>query len=165
MAILHLISGLPGSGKTTKSKEISELVPIVRMSPDEWMQASGIPLRDSSARESIEKFQLDLAWDLLDRGIDVAIEWGTWSKSERVAILLAAKKRGHAVKGYFLTPSTEELRRRLDIRDRELPEIDQVSEGELEVIAKKFQLPESEEISMYSEVWFDYPSTSGATPI
>jgi len=158
MAIIHLISGLPGSGKTTKCKELAKLCPLIRMSPDEWMQASGISLRDASARESIEELQFKLALVLLDRGIDVAIEWGTWSRIERIEILLAAKERGHEVKGYFLNPPIEVLRQRLDIRDRELPESDQVLVSELELIFTMFELPESEEMSLYSEVWFDKPT-------
>lgn len=164
MAVLHLISGLPGSGKTTKAKEISEVSPVVRMSPDEWMRASGIPLRDSASRELIEQFQFELTLTLLAQGLDVVIEWGTWSRSERIKILIATKERGHLVKGYFLSPTLQDLRQRLDIRDRELPETDQVSVGELEAIAKMFENPESEEISMYSEVWFDNASTGRVTP-
>jgi predicted kinase len=41
---LVVITGLPGSGKTTLAVELAASVPSVRMCPDDWMTASGIDL-------------------------------------------------------------------------------------------------------------------------
>ena len=33
---MHLMVGLPGSGKTTRAKELERALPAVRLTPDEW---------------------------------------------------------------------------------------------------------------------------------
>jgi shikimate kinase len=55
---LVVITGLPGSGKTTLATELARSMPAVRMCPDDWMMSSGIDLwrrvveRDSEGRWS-----------------------------------------------------------------------------------------------------------------
>ncbi|MFP3901784.1 MAG: AAA family ATPase [Acidimicrobiia bacterium] len=56
---LAIITGLPGSGKTTLATELATAMPAVRMSPDEWMMSSGIDLWNASIRDRIEQFQLE----------------------------------------------------------------------------------------------------------
>ena len=41
---LVVITGLPGSGKTTMATELAHAMPACRMWPDDWMRASGIDL-------------------------------------------------------------------------------------------------------------------------
>ena len=94
---LVVITGLPGSGKTTLATELAAAMPAVRMSPDDWMMASGIDLWDEAARAKIEAFQLTLSLDLLRAGNNVVIEWGTWAREERDALRDAARSIGATV--------------------------------------------------------------------
>ncbi len=41
---LVVITGLPGSGKTTLALDLAASLPAARMCPDDWMMASGIDL-------------------------------------------------------------------------------------------------------------------------
>ena len=75
---LIIVCGLPGSGKTTRAKQLEQNRRAVRFCPDEWMDALEIDLRDSEARARIENLQWKLAQDLLALGHTVVIEWGTW---------------------------------------------------------------------------------------
>jgi predicted kinase len=43
---LVVITGLPGSGKTTLAVALADSMPACRMCPDDWMMASGINLWD-----------------------------------------------------------------------------------------------------------------------
>ena len=79
---LVVITGLPGSGKTTLAKELATSMSAVRMCPGDWMMASGIDLWDEVVRSRIEQFQLTLALDLLRGGNNVVIEWGVWVREE-----------------------------------------------------------------------------------
>lgn len=89
-----VITGLPGSGKTTLAAELAASMPACRMCPDDWMMASGIDLWDESARARIEGFQLALSLDLLRNGHNGIIEWGTWAREERDALRDAARSIG-----------------------------------------------------------------------
>ena len=63
--ILHLICGLPGSGKTTLSKQLEHACNAVRFSPDEWLHRLGIDFYDETGRAKVEGLQWELAQQLL----------------------------------------------------------------------------------------------------
>jgi len=116
---LVLIVGLPGSGKTTLATELAASMPASRMSPDDWMVASGIDLWNERARSLIEACQLEVALDLLRSGRNVVIEWGLWTRRERDAVRDAARALGSPVEMRYVTADAEELWRRVERRDLE----------------------------------------------
>ncbi|MGC8486970.1 MAG: AAA family ATPase [Clostridia bacterium] len=42
MAWLVLMCGLPGSGKTTRARELERVLPALRLAPDEWLRELGL---------------------------------------------------------------------------------------------------------------------------
>lgn len=76
---LVIVSGLPGSGKTTIAKQLAQERPGVRLCPDDWMEALGADICDGEFRYPVEQFQRTLAADLLRCGTTAIIEWGTWA--------------------------------------------------------------------------------------
>lgn len=147
---LVVITGLPGSGKTTVATNLATAMPAVRMSPDDWMMSSGIDLWDPLIRVRIEQFQLTLALDLLRAGHNVVIEWGVWAREERDALRTAARAIGASVELHHLTAPVDELWRRIVERDREGRwGARSIRRHELEEWAAAYEVPTADELATY----------------
>lgn len=147
---LVVITGLPGSGKTTLATALADSMPACRMCPDDWMMAAGIDLWDAPARARIETFQLELSLDLLRSGQHVVIEWGVWTRSERDALRDAARSVGAGVELRHVTADTDELWRRIVNRDLEgrwgsRP----ITRAELDEWSRVYEAPTDDELAMY----------------
>lgn len=147
---LVVITGLPGSGKTTLAVALAESMPACRMCPDDWMMASGIDLRDASARAQIEAFQLTLSLCLLRAGQNVVIEWGVWTRAERDALRDAARSVGASVELRYVSADIDELWRRIVRRDLEGRWGSRsIQRSELEQWMRIYQPPTGDEIATY----------------
>src|SRR6266576_1103308 len=87
IATLHLMCGLPCAGKTTLAKQIEHERRALRLTPDEWItRLFGADLSVEAldaARDPVERMLWDLAARILSLGVDVILEFGFWSRSER----------------------------------------------------------------------------------
>ena len=105
LPILHVMVGLPGSGKTTLARQIAAQTGAVRFTPDDWhLRLYGQDLHDPDhdrRHTEIETIQRDLAFDLLAKGVDVILDFGVWARDERNALRAAAKMVGA---GFMLHP-------------------------------------------------------------
>lgn len=147
---LVVITGLPGSGKTTLATALADSMPACRMCPDDWMMASDIDLWDESARAQIEAFQLTLSLDLLRTGHNVVIEWGVWSRAERDALRDAARSIGAPVELRYVSADTDELWRRIVERDLEGRWGSQsIQRHELDEWTRIYQPPTDDELATY----------------
>jgi len=156
MARLINVCGLPGAGKTTIARRIARAAPgAVRLCPDEWMRASGISLWDEAARATIEAGQWTLAQQLLLAGTDVVIEWGTWSRRERDTLVEWCRAHDVASSLVHLEVPTDELVRRLTLRNQFAGEAE-ITRGMIEEwIAGPWEPPTAEEVAEYDS--YDLP--------
>lgn len=143
---LIIICGLPGSGKTTVSRQLEATRKAFRLSADEWMDALDINLWESAIRSRIEVLQWGVARDLLTLGNSVIIEWGTWGRDERDALREGARDLGAAVELHYLDVPVEELWRRVQERNTEDPPTER---SVLDKAAACFQTPDAEELSLF----------------
>jgi predicted kinase len=147
---LVVITGLPGSGKTTLATELARTMPAVRMCPDDWMMSCGIDLWNDDVRNRIEQFQLDLALELLCAGGNVVIEWGVWAREERDALRDAAREIGAAVELRYVSAPVDELWRRIVERDLEGRWSSRsIARSELEEWSETYEPPTDEELATY----------------
>jgi hypothetical protein len=147
MPTLHLICGLPASGKTTLAKKLELDLPALRLAPDEWMARIVGNGHDEAKRAAIEAVQWDIAARSLALGVDVVLENGFWSRKERNDLRQRAAALGAVTKVHFLNVSREELLRRLALRNSALPAgTFPVSAEQLDRWAGWFEPPKPDEL-------------------
>ncbi len=144
---LHLVCGLPGSGKTTLAKRLERDLPALRLCPDEWMARIVGDGYDVEKRAAVEAIQWDIAASALSLGLDVILENGFWSRQEREDFRSRAAAAGAGVKIHFLDVPREELLRRLTVRNREQPpDTFAVTEAQLDLWSSWFEPPDPGEL-------------------
>lgn len=124
-ATLHLMVGLPCSGKTTRAKELETERHALRLTPDEWE----IPLFGQDATHPEHNARHDaieaLLWNLAERaltiGTSVILDFGFWSKSERDDFRVRAAQLSTHSELHFMDVPEAELLRRLEARNAALP--------------------------------------------
>lgn len=93
-ATLYVMVGLPGSGKTTRARQLDGERQALRLTPDEWM----IPLfAESDAggkRDVLEGWLVWLAARALRIGVNVILDFGVWARDERSALRYLAAEAG-----------------------------------------------------------------------
>ncbi|MGQ7297104.1 AAA family ATPase [Quadrisphaera sp. KR29] len=108
MAVLHLMVGLPASGKTTTAGALAEQRRALRLTPDEWM----IPLfahNDAGGkRDVLEGRLITTALEVLGLGCDVVLDFGLWSRQERAALHHLAAVAGAGCRSVYLPVGPEE---------------------------------------------------------
>ena len=121
MATLHLMVGLPCSGKTTLAQKLEYELPALRLTVDEWHirlfgQDAEEPEHD--ARHSlIEALLWNIASRALELGTNVILDYGLWAREEREEYRLRAKQLGASSEVHYLDVPDEELLRRLEKRN------------------------------------------------
>jgi predicted kinase len=121
MATLHLMVGLPCSGKTTLAQKLEHELPALRLNLDEWHirlfgQDAEEPEHD--ARHSlIETILWNIASRVLELGTNVILDYGLWAREEREEYRLRAKQLGVSSEVHYLDVPEDELMRRLKKRN------------------------------------------------
>ena len=121
MATLHLMVGLPCSGKTTLAQTLEHELPALRLTVDEWHirlfgQDAEVPEHD--ARHSlIEALLWNIASRALELGTNVILDFGFWAREEREEYRLRAKQLGASSEVHYLDVPEDELLRRLAVRN------------------------------------------------
>jgi len=149
MPTLHLICGLPGSGKTTLAKKLEKELPALLLTPDEWMSRILGDGYDEKKRAVIESIQWEIAQQVLCLGIDVILEFGFWSRKERDDFRVKAKALGATTKLYYLNVSRDELWKRIEKRNAKLPpHTFKIKETDLDEWSKSFEEPIPDELEL-----------------
>ena len=145
-AILYLLVGLPGAGKTTRARQLAVEAPALRLTPDEWM----IPLfgrDDPAARDVLEGRLIWVAMRALKLHTNVILDFGFWSKDERSSLRWIAKQMGAKSQVIYLPIDMGAQQERVKNRFVETPnETWQISEAELTKWRTLFDEPDEAEL-------------------
>jgi predicted kinase len=151
MATLHLMVGLPCSGKTTLAQKLEQELPALRLNLDEWHiglfgQDAEEPEHDARHRH-IEALLWNIARRALELGTNVILDYGFWAREEREAYRLRAKQLGAGSQVHYLDVPEEELLRRLEKRNsRPSQESFLISEEAMKPWIAFFQKPTLDEL-------------------
>lgn len=150
MAVLSIITGLPGTGKSTRAAALEAKTGAVRMEPDAWMTDLSIDLWDEERRFAIEQLQWRLSRRFLEAGVSVIVEWGTWGRGERLKLAEEAEALGAEAELHWLTAPVPVMLERIRIRGREDPPI---TETDMLGWLDLFEAPDDAEMAAYSAVF------------
>ncbi|MGI6664520.1 MAG: AAA family ATPase [Christensenellaceae bacterium] len=151
MATLHLMIGLPCSGKTTRAKELAEIHHALRLTPDEWHlrlfgDDLGCAMHDTY-HNRIEEVMWGLAARVLTLGRDVILDFGCWAKEERDAFRKKAQAIGADFQLHYMNVPYEELFLRLKARNAAAKEdVFTIPQKEMKRYVAIFQPPDAEEL-------------------
>jgi predicted kinase len=149
---LILICGLPGSGKTTRAKELAASMRAVRLCPDEWKHDLGIDYYDEPARVRLETRLWSLAQELLELGQSVIMENGFWAREERDQLRQAARALGVPVELHYLNLPFDELWRRVEMRNELAPPgAAPIARADLQRWAQQFEAPDADELKLFDD--------------
>lgn len=143
MATAHLIYGYLGSGKTTFAKKLEQDLAAIRFSPDEWM--SQLYGSNPPAEHFAEYYQkidgiITRYWiNTLNRGVDVILDYGFWSRESRDRTRALVEAQGAAHKLYFLDCPESVQRERCRRRNSDLQGSLVIDDNTFEIFKSRFE--------------------------
>jgi predicted kinase len=151
---LRLLCGLPGSGKTTRAKELEAAGQGVLLNADEWVCQLYPDDAEAAARDDrkglVEQVQWELVERLLTSGISVILDWGVWMRAERDHYRKRARDLGASVQTVFVDAPIEILHKRVAQRNLDLPPgTFSISVEELDEWAALFEPPTHDELTRH----------------
>lgn len=158
MAKVVMTCGKICSGKTTYAEKLRVKYNAIILSVDEIMLAlfdQNVGEKHDNYVERTEKYLFNKSLDIINIGVNVILDWGFWTESERNYAKEFYGSQNIDYEFHYIDVSDENWRIRLDKRNRE------IAEGEIDAyyvddnLAAKFnsifECPKKEEIDVWVE--------------
>jgi predicted kinase len=150
-AVMVLIVGLPGAGKTTLARRLEQELLAIRFTPDEWMDAL-LGVNEYDGRRWV--LESELFWGIADRalrlGTSVILDYGCWSEVERDLFRTRAHAAGARAEIVVLDRPFETLWRRIEARNAALPAgTFAITSAELKEYEGRYEVPTEAELARW----------------
>lgn len=151
MSTLHLMIGLPCSGKTTYARRLAKETDALLLTLDVWhlkLFGDDVGQENHDQRhQRIEEIMWDVAKHVLEIGGDVVLDYGCWARVERDDYRKRAKACGANFKLHYMAVPYPELYRRLEKRNANLPKgVFNIPTKEMDQYLTMFQPPDKDEL-------------------
>ena len=152
MATLHLMVGLPCSGKTTYANELSIKENALLLTTDVWhIKLYGHDEDDlvlhNERHTCIERIIWGVAERVLEMGGNVILDFGFWSRIERDDFRYRARKLGVTFKMHYMDVPNIELYRRLEERNKNPQEgVFIIPKSYMDIFISVFDIPTDDEL-------------------
>jgi predicted kinase len=110
---LYVLTGLPGSGKSTHAAALAEATGAAHVAMDDEVVARGLSLVDYEARFALQPQVEARIPELLAEGKSVIAEFGSWTKEERDRLRRLAAASGVRTELHFVDAPLELCRERI----------------------------------------------------
>lgn len=115
--VVHVICGFIGAGKTTFARKLEANTGAVRITKDEWLirLIGNDPTIDGYEEidNKICGLSRDIAFQLVEKGVDVILDEGFWAKEQRDELRSRIDAVGAAGVLYYLDTPIETIRERV----------------------------------------------------
>jgi predicted kinase len=144
VATAHLVHGFVGAGKTTFAKRLAAETGAIRLSMDEWylrLYTDGEPT-EAQEPELLRRVaaMLDDLWpQLVERGLDVVLDFGFWSRESRDSARRRSAEAGGRAVVYLLECDDASTRRRIDQRNEDPGRSFHLSSESIDVLRSRFE--------------------------
>ena len=162
VAMMFLIVGLPGAGKTERAKALAAKHSALRLTPDAWM----IPLfgdpQPAGKRDILEGRLIWLALEALRLGTNVVLDFGFWGRDERSSLRWLARSVGASSEIIYLPVDRATQIERIQHRWTRTPhETFVITEADVDRWRSQFEAPDAaelaeEEIANPPPAWSDW---------
>ena len=123
-SIVYVICGFIGAGKTTFARKLEEKTGAMRITKDEWLirLIGNDPTIDGFEEYNNKLCELsrDVAFQLVEKGIDVIIDEGFWAREQRVELRRRIDVIGAKEVLYYVEAPIETIRDRVVGRNNNL---------------------------------------------
>ncbi len=158
MAKVYILCGKICSGKSTYSQQLRKDKKAVILSVDDitltLLGQNGGDTLDVYV-EKLEQYFFQKSVEIVETGINVVLDWGFWTKTERDFAKQFYGSRGIEYEFHYISINDEEWYCRLDKRNKDVLEKKSdayyVDEGLAEKFKSIFEIPGKDEIDVWVE--------------
>lgn len=160
MSKLIMICGKICSGKSWYARELKARHPAVILSTDEMTY----DLIDNEQGEKYDAFcvrvnayLLKKAFEIIEAGADVILDWGFWRREQREALTAACREKGVTVERHYVEIDDASWQKNIDERNQRILE-DRggsdfyVNDGLRNKLLRLWEAPTSDEIDVWHTI-------------
>lgn len=143
MAVVHMIHGFLGAGKTTYARHLETETGALRLSHDEWMSrlyGDDPPVDQFADFHARVSEQITDVWsECVARNVSVILDSGFWKRNERDQVRAAAKRLGAEVRLHALSCPEDVAWARIEARNTSLGGSLFISRSTFDLLKTRFE--------------------------